>query len=109
LIVQQPFLQMSNYVDESGNPTGGFVTAPGMTIVWQDGPLGRGEARKAPNGAFVETVIAAALVRLGHYQDSKFNCTENQQAIDHLRLALKSLESRTARRESAGVEGTHKE
>jgi hypothetical protein len=96
-----------NYVDATGAPEGGFVEATGLQIRWQKGPLGRGAERDAPNGAFVETVLFAALLRLEHYQDSRFNCEENAKAIFHVQEALGALASRTQRREAAGVEGTH--
>ena len=98
---------VENKSDENGNPTGGSVKGVGLQIDWQDGPLGRGEERKEPNGAFVETVISAAKKRLEFYQESKFNCNSNRDAIVALQSALDSLESRTKNREERGVEGEH--
>ena len=105
--MQQPF-SMENDVDESGNPAGGYAGGVGFSIEWQNGPLSVDGVRKEPNGAFVETIIAAAKQRIEHYQDSRFNCDENEQAIMYLGLALNSLNARTQRRISAGIEGTHK-
>lgn len=96
-----------NVTDEMGNPTGGSVDGVGLMIAWQDGPLGRGKDCKAPNGAFVETVIAAALQRLKFFEGSAFSCPENQDAIGSLQAALDVLERRTRNRERAGTEGTH--
>lgn len=96
-----------NYVDEQGRPAGGTVQGTGLSIVWQNGPLGRDGDRQEPNGAFVENVIYAALQRLEHYQTSPFKCRENALAITKLEEALHWLNSRTARREEAKVEGTH--
>ena len=96
-----------NHLDAGGNPHGGYVSGVGISISWQDGPLGRGADRKEPNGAFVETVIAAALQRLEHYQGTRFFSTENQSAIEHLTIALSHLERRTNEREGRGIEGTH--
>lgn len=96
-----------NFLTNAGMPAGGYVEGVGLRIYWQNGPLGRGEDRLAPNGAFVETVIAAARQRLDHYQGTRFACNENQLAIDALDAALVALNSRTARREAAGTEGTH--
>lgn len=104
--MQQDF-SASNQLDADGKPAGGFVSGKGLSITWQDGPLGRGAERLEPNGAFVETVIAAAEQRLQWYNASGFACDENTEAIGHLHLALAVLNSRTARREAAGVEGTH--
>lgn len=96
-----------NYTDEQGNPAGGLVTGTGLGITWQNGPLGRGEDRQEPNGAFVETVIAAALQRIEFYNEGKFRCRENSLAITKLEEALHWLNHRTARREAQDVEGTH--
>lgn len=96
-----------NETDLNGNPTGGLVIGTGLNISWQNGPLGRGPQRKEPNGAFVETVISAAKTRLEFYQESKFKCEENAQALSHLEEALKILDARTKNREAREVEGTH--
>ncbi len=98
-----------NVVDENNNPTGGHVNGVGLSIVWQNGPLGRDGDRKEPNGAFTETVIDAARQRIQFYQDGKFACIENAEAIKLLEQALAVLNSRTKRREAANVEGTHAE
>jgi len=98
----------SNFTDPDLNPTGGSVRGTGLTIDWQDGPLGRGVERKEPNGAFVETVIDAARQRIQFYQESKFACRENAIAITKLEEALLWLNKRTADREKRQVEGEHK-
>ena len=99
--------ERANKLDGNGKPAGGYVHATGLTISWQDGPLGRGDERKEPNGAFVETVIAAALQRIEWHQEGEFICHENGRAIKLLKEALSWLETRTADREGRGVEGTH--
>lgn len=110
-----------NNLDPEGNPAGGHVVLdipahpeglnhaalPALFIRWQDGPLGRGEDRKEPNGAFVETVLKAALQRIEHYQGTKFSCRENALAITKIEEALMWLNRRTQRREEENVEGTH--
>lgn len=93
--------------DENGKPAGGEVVGMGLSINWQNGPLGRGADRQEPNGAFVETVIAAAVDRLEYYQGSGFACRENALAITKLEEALHWLNHRTQKREARGVEGTH--
>lgn len=93
--------------DEQGKPGGGQTFGNGFAIAWQRGPLGRGEGRVDPNGAFVEDVIAAVVDRIEQYQLGEFECTENSWALTHLREALASLEGRTKDREARGVEGTH--
>lgn len=100
-------INSSHYTDGNGNPDGGLTEATGLTIEWQQGPLGRGTDRKEPNGCFVETVIAAAVDRLEYYQSSRFACRENALAITKLQEALHWLGHRTAEREAREVEGTH--
>lgn len=99
-----------NNTDDKGNPTGGQVRGTGLAIEWQNGPLGRGNERKDPNGAFVETIIAAALQRIEFYQNAsggRFKCRENAIAITKLEEALLWLDKRTRDREKRQVEGTH--
>jgi hypothetical protein len=55
-------------LDDQGRPAGGFTHGIGITINWQAVPLGRGEGRRSPTGAFVEGVIQAAVGRLQFYQ-----------------------------------------
>jgi len=100
-------IECANINDDAGNPAGGVVRGVGIDIQWQSGPLGRGEDRKEPNGAFVEGVIAAAIQRVAYYQASKFACRENAIALTHLETALLWLNKRTADREARDVEGTH--
>lgn len=103
----QPFVAL-NDDDEDGKPAGGYVAGVGLHIHWQDGPLGAmGDPdRKEPNGAFVETVLAAVLQRIEYYQ-TRFPCEENQAAIEAIQVALYALNSRTNRRIAQGTEGTH--
>lgn len=88
-------------------PAGGCTYGVGFAISWQNGPLGRGDRRRPPNGAFVEDIIAAALDRLEFYQSGSFACDENREAIEYLQKALDILDARTQQREKRGVEGTH--
>lgn len=93
--------------DDQGKPSGGQSYGDGFAIAWQRGPLGRGDDRKAPNGAFVETVIAAVIDRIEFYQSGEFACDENAHALEHLHNALSDLDARTRNREARQVEGTH--
>jgi hypothetical protein len=97
----------NHWNDAQGRPEGGTTFGIGFTIGWQHGPLGRGEDRRPPNGAFVEDIIAAAKDRLEFYQLSGFACQENDNAIANLERALWELDQRTRVREARGVEGTH--
>lgn len=102
----QDHFQADNFTS-NGKPEGGFVKGVGLDIFWQKGPLGRGPDRLPPNGAFVETVIAAAKQRIEYYQQSDFACRENALAITKLDEALHWLNARTQAREAREVEGTH--
>jgi hypothetical protein len=97
----------NNKSDEQGRPAGGCTHGRGFTIAWQDGPLGRGDDRIEPNGAFVEDVISAAIGRIEFYQASEFASEYNAKALAHLVEARASLRQRTLDREAREVEGTH--
>lgn len=111
-------------------PDGGQTFGAGLSISWQRGALAGdvgadecifehddegkpdeglhiGPCRRSPNGAFVETVIAAAADRLGYYQTTPFACASNDEAIRHLVAALDALGRRTETRQVEQVEGTH--
>jgi hypothetical protein len=130
--MKQGFMQ-EHWSDDKGNPAGGVSSGTGFTISWQNGPLfepasqgmateygdgrglpdtvrnGRPGWTKAPNGAFVEDVIEACVDRIEFYQQSRFACKENEDALYFLRQALFTLNMRTKNREKRGVEGTHNE
>ncbi len=98
-----------NGVDENGNPAGGEVRGVGLSIRWQNMPLGRPPV--VPNGAFVDDVIEAARQRLEFYQkasNGKFACRENAIAITKLEEAAHWLYSRRMEREKREVQGLHK-
>ena len=104
--MKTPFTS-NHFSDANGNPAGGATYGDGFAISWQNGPLGTGEARQEPNGAFVENVINAAIDRIEFYQASKFASADNAEALEHLTLAREALRRRTKDREARGVEGTH--
>lgn len=100
-----------HWLDKDGNPTGGVSTGTGFTISWQNGPLGRGETRRPPNGAFVEDIIQVVRQRIQFYQSAsggRFACPENEEAIALLVFAEAVLDKRTKDREARAVEGLHK-
>ena len=101
-----------HWVDEDNNPAGGISTGRGVTVSWQNGPLGRvgSEERREPNGAFVEDVVGIAKGRFEFYQtasDGKFACDENAECIMLLERVEQICQQRTARRVNAQTEGTH--
>lgn len=102
--------QEEHLVDSNGMPAGGKSVTNNSEINWQNGPLGRGDQRIAPNGAFVEDIIGIVIGRINFYQtaaEGRFKCSYNQAAIGHLQLALQCLDQRTKDREAREVEGTH--
>ena len=98
-------VRVVNEVDEEGQPAGGTVVGPGLTAVFQDGPMGGG----GQTGAMVEDMLLAAASRLEFYQDGRFACEENAEALEHVAAALEVLDKRTADRRQREVEGTHQE
>jgi len=96
-----------HWFDADGNPAGGTTYGEGFAISWQNGPLGRGEDRREPNGAFVESIIAAVMDRIEWYQTTQFACDTNHEALAHLEGALFALERRTLSRDRLDIEGTH--
>ncbi len=106
--MSDPRIQIQeHWTDENGRPAGGVTSGQGFTISWQNGPLGRGDERKEPNGAFVEDILVAAARRIEFYQATEFACEENKEALEHIGHALFALRSRTANREKRDVEGTY--
>ena len=110
------------WIDDEGRPAGGVNYGTGFCISWQNGPLGRGEDHRRPNGAFVETqdraervpcdelgasILAVVASRIEFYNVAGFKCDENDRALEHIYAALDALKGRTARPEAEGVEGTH--
>jgi len=108
-IVAGAGFKSEHWNDTEGNPAGGSTFGNGFAISWQNGPLGRGDERREPNGAFVEDVLGAVIDRIEFYQAGKFASNENSSALNHLHDGLVELQARTRRREAAGIEGTHAE
>lgn len=103
-------LECTDLTDADGNPTGGGISGPGFAVCWQHGPRGLqpGSTELMPaTGAFVEDLIVAARHRLSFFQQSKFECGENELAIHHLSEALAAMGTRRADRAARGVEGRH--
>ena len=84
---------------KDGNPMGGWVLGEGIEIAWQDGVI----ADNGVNGALVEDVLMGVRSRLEYYQESKFMCQENEEALAHLELCLEALHRRRQARKMRGV------
>lgn len=72
---------------------------------FQNGPVGANGT--GINGITNEALIAVVVDRLRFFQSGAYACEENQDAIDALFVALKSMAKRGKRREAKGIEGTH--
>lgn len=97
---------IANFNDADGNPAGGSVAGVGFSITWQDGPVDR-DAGETPSGAFVEDVTLALIERMKFYQDSRFACEENKQALHYLTIAQEWMLERRRDRKERGVLGKH--
>lgn len=95
---------VENWTDNDGNPAGGVASGFGFTISWQNGPLGVTGGR---NGAFLLDLMAVCKRRLEHYQNSRFACQENAEALEDLSRAIQRLKDRRDRRQADGTLGTH--
>lgn len=70
------------------------------TISFQNGPV----LQNGVNGITNEALLAI-LIHRTKLLNEKFQCSENDRAIQHMEEALVNLEVRTARRMVRGVEG----
>jgi len=102
-------VRCSNSMDENANPTSGYAHGVGMCIAWQDGPRGKNpDGTLGPaTGAFVEDALVAAAQRLAYFQQSKYACDENAQALQHINDAIDILHSRAEKRAARGALGQH--
>lgn len=68
---------ISNWINEQGESTGGSVDGPGVTIDWR--------------AASVAGVLAAIVMRLDHLQTGAAACREREMAAAHMRHAVSWL------------------
>ena len=99
----------TNVVDEDDNPIGGIVESTGLKVEWQNGPRGQEgtDELAAPNGAFVEDVLYAAMQRLEFFNKSKYSDRANSIAITKIQEAMQAMKHRSIERSYRGVEGKH--
>lgn len=76
---------------------------PDITLNFQNGPIGD----VGVNGITNEALLAIVLDRLNFFQEEKYRCWENANAIIKVEEALHWLHARTFERLQRGVEGTH--
>jgi hypothetical protein len=72
----------------------------GECLSFQQGPV----PQYGVNGTTNEAVLSILIHRTEHL-NAQFPCVENEVALEHMRAALRSFESRTAKRIARGVEG----
>ena len=72
-------------------------------IGFQNGPI----KECGVNGVTQEALIAIVIDRMRSFQAGPFACEENGEAMEHFKLGLRHLQSRTRKRIARGVEGTH--
>lgn len=60
------------------------------------------------NGVTNEDLILMVMKRLECFQETKYACRDNEEALNGLHKALYHLTNRTRERKARGVEGTHK-
>lgn len=73
-------------------------------VDFQEGPI----KENGLNGISNEDLLIMVMTRLQAFQCSDYKCVENQEAIDAIDEALRSLNSRTTNRISRNAEGTSK-
>lgn len=75
--------------------------------IWCEVNFQKGPVREnGVNGCHNEDLLAIVLDRLESFQAGSYACSENDGAIQSIKLALKCLRTRTNDRTERGVEGT---
>lgn len=78
-------------------------TRDGLTILFQNGPIGE----TGVNGITQEVLLEIVADRLRSFQSGPFACRENAVALTHIETAQLWLHKRTLDRMNRGVEGTY--
>lgn len=83
----------------------GGPVAPGFVyaIPFQNGPI----KEVGTNGLTHEALTAIVIDRFEAFQRGPFKSDDNEEALNHYRLAMAALKRRTEKRLARGVEGTH--
>jgi hypothetical protein len=103
-VTDEPGQGGANHKYEIRKPHGHGADFPLLCSVnFQNGPI----KEVGVNGITQEALIAICMDRLRSFQKGPFACDDNQIALDHLRLALRTLQNRTRARIARGVEGTN--
>lgn len=90
--------------DASTNPAAEATDNKLATIIlMQNGLL----TESGMNGVTIEDLLQVCEAIMEGYQEGKFKCEENGQALEHIQQALTVLKSRRARRDAEGTLDTH--
>ena len=73
-----------------------------LAVLFQNGPI----RDVGVNGVTNEALLAIVIDRMEAFQQSKYACQENEEALRHLLAAMDALHKRTRTRIGRGVEGT---
>ena len=82
----------------------GGESCSGLSIRFQNGPIGE----VGINGVSNEALVAIVIDRLQGFQSGEFKCRENALALTKLEETMHWLQHRTRERLARGVEGTLK-
>jgi len=105
--IQGQPLETHNEILPDGTPDGGWAEAPGLAIRWQKGALNFEEGEVSWNGCFLVTLLQVAEAQLEFYENSKYACNDNADALVKVREAMEILNRRQIRRFCCGVRGKH--
>jgi peptidyl-prolyl cis-trans isomerase B (cyclophilin B) len=99
--------QLSGFDTESNASAGEHWAGQRMYlhVLFQNGVV----PEVGQNGVTLESLLAVCGHRLQGFQDGKFACDENQEALDHINAAIDALQRRTRARIAREVEGTHQQ
>lgn len=90
--------------DARSNPSCNEVPSPrSTTVLFQNGPI----KESGVNGVTHEALLAILIDRMDGFQAGPYANGDNEEARNHLELALRALQRRTRARIARGVEGTH--
>lgn len=92
------------HTEDKGKPVVHVMAYEATPVFFQNGPI----RDEGVNGISQESLIAILIDRLEGFQTGKFQCHDNEVALDHLQGARLWLHKRTMARAARGVEGTLK-
>ena len=101
-------VEITRQWDDKGNPTGGGIEGPGISINWQTGHI---DMEAGQNGPVPVDIVTLLIDRLEWYQevnDGDWWCEETEQAILKLKESRMWMSERQRDRRRREVQGTYK-